>query len=272
MTSSIQLPLHIALPGMDVMLTDKFFGSMVDRPPMIHSHPCFEVICVQECTGSRFVVVPPHILHLAETMHPQTLSIDSFLFSFLPESDGNAGDICSVLRQLQNVTEIPDTFGGAVCIESLKAAMTDTRPGLGALMQAQLRLLLVQIARQLCENDHPFELNRTMDNERLGLLEEYFHLNFTDPQCSKQQLAQYIGVSERQLSRILMETYHTGFSAILLRLRMSLATALMRSGVTSASVIAEATGYVSVEAFKRAYKAWAGHRFGQDDKDGHKAE
>ena len=266
MTSSIQLPLHIALPGMDVMLTDKFFGSMVDRPPMIHSHPCFEVICVQERTGSRFVVVPPHILHLAETMHPQTLSIDSFLFSFLPESDGNAGDICSVLRQLQNVTEIPDTFGGAVCIESLKAAMTDTRPGLGALMQAQLRLLLVQIARQLCENDPPFELNRTLDNERLGLLEEYFNLNFTDPQCSKQQLARRIGVSERQLSRILMETYHTGFSVILLRLRMSLATALMRSGVTSASVIAEATGYVSAEAFRRAYKAWAGHRFDQDDK------
>jgi AraC-like DNA-binding protein len=269
MESRVKLPLHIALPGIDVMLIDKFFGSIVDQPPMVHSHPCFELICVQECTNSRFVVVPPHILHLAETFHPQTLSIDSILFSFLPESDGNTGDICGVLRQLQDVTELPDTFSGAACIEALKAALTDTRPGLEELMQAQLRLLLVQIARQLCKTEIPSEINRTLDNERLGLLEEYFNLNFTDPQCSKQQLAQRIGVSERQLSRILMETYHAGFSAILLRLRMSMATALMRSGVTSAAVIAEATGYISPEAFKRAYKAWAGHRFGQNDKEGH---
>lgn len=269
MSSGVKLPLHIALPGIDVMLTDKFFGSMVDRPPMIHSHPCFELICVQEQTGSRFVIVPPHILHLAETMHPQTLTIDSLLFSFLPDMEENPDDICCVLQRLQDVTEINDTFGGAYCIESLKAALTDTRPGLGELMQAQLRLLFVHLARQLCQADATLVMNRTLDSERLGLLEEYFHLNFTDPQCSKQQLAQYIGVSERQLSRILMETYHTGFSAILLRLRMSLATAMLRSGETSVAVIAQATGYVSVEAFKRAYKSWAGRRFGQDDKEGH---
>lgn len=261
MSSRIKLPLHIALPGIDAMLTDKFFGSIIDRPPMIHSHPCFELICVQEQTGSRFVIVPPHILHLAETMHPQTLSIDSLLFSFLPDSEGNPDDICRVLRRLQDVTEIPDTFGGAACIESLKATMTDTRPGLGELMQAQLRLLFVQLARSLCTTEQQQEIIQTLDTERLGHLEEYFNLSFADPQCSKQQLAQRIGVSERQLSRILQEKYHAGFSEILSRLRMSLAMAMIRDGETSAAVIAKATGYVSAEAFKRAYKVWAGRRF-----------
>lgn len=31
MTSRIKLPLHITLPGMDVVLTDKFFGGMLVR-------------------------------------------------------------------------------------------------------------------------------------------------------------------------------------------------------------------------------------------------
>ena len=271
MTSRIKLPLHIALPGMDVVLTDKFFGGMLVRPPMLHTHPCFELICVQERAGKRFVIVPPHTVHMAENENAGTLAIDSLLFTFLPESEGNPDDICRILRRLKDVTEIVDTFGGSACVEALKSAMTDLRPGLRELMQAQLRLLFVQLARALCQEEQIPEITQTLDDERLGLLEEYFNVNFMDPQCSKQQLAQRIGVSERQLSRILMEKYHANFSAILLRMRMSLAAAMYQNGETSAAVIAKAVGYVSPEAFKRAYKAWSGHRFGQNDKGGHAA-
>lgn len=269
MASSVKLPLHIALPGIDVLLTDKFFGGKVFRPPMLHTHPCYELICVQKEKEKYFIIVPPLVEHMATDIQGDVLAVDSLLFSFMEEDEAYLDDITQELRHLQQETKIPDTFGGTAHIESLKEALTDTRPGLYALMQAHLRLLFVQLTRESCNVEQETKLKKTLDEERLGLLEEYFHLNLTDPQCSKQQLAQLIGVSERQLSRILMEKYHAGFSAILLRMRMNLAEAMLRNGETSASAIAEATGYVSAEAFKRAYKSWAGHRFGQDNKERH---
>ena len=86
----------------------------------------------------------------------------------------------------------------------------------------------------------------------------YFNIGLKDPDCSKPQLASLLGVTERQLTRILSEIYHSTFSDILLRSRMTIAQAMVMEGRKSLEEIAQAVGYRSEEALKRAYKAYFG--------------
>ena len=263
MDREVRLPLHIALPGMDVLLTEEFFLGMEDRPPVRHSHSCFELICVEERAGVRFLLIPPLTVHLAEDVRRgDIVSIKSILITFSgPESD-EMGDICGVLRELKEPVESQDSFGGSERLCGLMTALNDSRPGQKEKLEAELRLLLVNLSRELYgDRRAAAELPHTLDEERTGLLEEYFHFHFMDSQCSKSQLAAYIGVSERQLSRILEEQYHSNFSSILQQVRMSFAQALIENGETSAEMIAAAAGYPSAAAFKRAYKNVCGRNF-----------
>jgi transcriptional regulator GlxA family with amidase domain len=99
---------------------------------------------------------------------------------------------------------------------------------------------------------------QTLYEERLAILEDYFNIGLKDPDCSKLQLAGRLGVTERQLTRILSEVYHSTFSDILLRSRMSIAHAMVMEGRKTPEEIALAVGYRSAESMKRAYRAFWG--------------
>ena len=112
----------------------------------------------------------------------------------------------------------------------------------------------------------PFERSeslpdRNLDEERLARFDEYFNVNLGNPNASKRELADAIGVCERQLTRILLDTYGCGFSEVLLHSRMTLAEARRVEGVLTSEEIAESVGYLSLFTFKRAYKRFFGMEF-----------
>lgn len=254
MESLRQNPMHISLEQMDVYLSSCFFASLTDRPPRVHTHPSFELVCVETDAGMEFVITPPLVEHLAVVAPPQNTC--SMLFSF-PQS--NVKGICSHLCQLRKQITIPDTFDGAARIRSIRACVSDTRPSAREQIAAELRLFFVCLARTIepAESDGSNGV-QTVQEERIALLENYFNIRLKDPNCSKKDLAAHIGVSERQLTRILEETYHSSFSAILLDSRMSLAEALLASGVYSVCEVAERVGYGSVANFQRVYRKYFG--------------
>ena len=126
-------------------------------------------------------------------------------------------------------------------------------------LAAELRLLFVCLARK-ANGDQATAAShqQTLDEERLAILEDYFNIGLKDPDCSKAQLATLLGVGERQLTRILSEVYHSSFSEILLRSRMNIAQAMVIEGRKNAEQIAEAVGYRSADALKRAYRSHFG--------------
>jgi len=71
-------------------------------------------------------------------------------------------------------------------------------------------------------------------------------------------LAADIGVSERQLERLFLQTLFKTPSAFYLELRLERAHALMLSTTDSLERIAENTGFSSQAHFSRAYKTWRG--------------
>lgn len=249
-------PIFIPLPGMDIHLAENFFKGVTDRPKRMHSHPAYELVCVERPDRTEFIIVPPLKEHLA--VEAGRGSITSLLFSF-SQSEGN--DICLALKSLTDApVTVPDDFDGACRIRSAKQLAGNLLlPGAREQLEAELRLLFVCLARKISSQDQtPSAHRQTLYEERLAILEDYFNIGLKDPDCSKAQLASLLGVTERQLTRILSEVYHSTFSEILLRSRMSIAHAMVIEGRKTPEQIAQAVGYRSEESLKRAYRAFFG--------------
>ena len=248
----VKYPLYIALPGMEVYLAENFFKSLTDRPPRLHSHPAYELVCIETVDGMDFRIIPPLQEHLAAEG-----TLTSLLFSYTQEAEA---DICQALKATGTQLRISDDFEGSARIRSAKQlAENILQPGAREQLAAELRLLFVCLARK-ANVGHTVTAShqQTLDEERLAILEDYFNIGLKDPDCSKSQLATLLGVGERQLTRILSEVYHSSFSEILLRSRMNIAQAMVMEGRKSVEQIAEAVGYRSAEALKRAYRSYFG--------------
>lgn len=249
-------PIYIGLPGMEVYLAESFFHGQIDRPRRLHNHPAYELVCIDTENGMEFMIIPPLMEHMAADAPPE--AVTSLLFSF---TQPTVNDIC---QTLQNIKEEPvsfhDDFQGCLRIQSIKQlANMLLLPGVYEQITTELRLLFICLARKQNNTQDNLSAHRqTLDNQRLAILEDYFNIGLKDPDCSKAQLASLLGVSERQLTRILEQTYHSTFSDILLRSRMNIAHAMAAEGRKNPEQIASAVGYRSADALKRAYRAYFG--------------
>lgn len=249
-------PLYLALPAMEVYLAENFFKSLTDRPKRMHSHPAYELVCVERPDHTEFIIVPPLKEHLAAEAAPGCIT--SLLFSFSQSADN---DICFELKRLtDNPVTVLDDFDGITRIRNAKQLAENLLlPGASEQLAAELRLLFICLARKIGRQEQmPSVRQQTLYEERLAILEDYFNIGLKNPDCSKAQLSSLLGVTERQLTRILSEVYHSTFSEILLRSRMNIAHAMVMEGRKTPEQIAQAVGYRSEESLKRAYRSFFG--------------
>lgn len=248
-----QRPICVSLPGIKIYLTNYIFQG-INRPPNKHTHPCHEIVCIQRDGETFFDIVPPLTEHFSKT--PAIGRICSFLFTFTGEEQN---DICQIIRKVDKETEVKDTFDGISRIRAIMDAVSHGSFGMDEQLKAEFRLFFVKLAQVFhSETKADSAKMYTLDDERIALLEDFFNIQMQNPNCSKQTLAAKIGVCERQLTRILRETYNSTFSAILLNSRMNTAQALLMHGGSTVEEIARAVGYTSVSSFRNAYKNFFG--------------
>ncbi len=239
----------ISLPGMEVYLGTYFFAGIPGRPPRKHIHPTYELVCVQEAEVTKFVIHPPLQEHCSPKTPNETVA--SLLFAIIDDSE----DEVAANLQVSTDVEIADTFGGFERIKALKELGTDKSSLVQEQRMAELRLLFVCLARTISGTERNMNsIKQTWDEKRIARLEEYFNINLHDPNCSKQQLAEELGVCERQLTRILEKAYRSSFSDILRASRLTLAEAMLEQGDQSAEEVAAAVGYTSFGAFRWAWQ------------------
>ena len=241
---------------MEVYLAENFFKGLTDRPPRMHSHPAYELVCIEAGESTEFMIVPPLVEHLS--VEAVSGRITSLLFAF---SQAEPADICHTLQSVSGAPiRILDDFDGCARIRNAKLLAENLLlPGAKEQLTAELRLLFVCLSRKFSHaTEEPALHPQTLYEERLAILEDYFNIGLKDPDCSKAQLASLLGVTERQLTRILSEVYHSTFSEILLRSRMTIAQAMVMEGRKTLEEIAKAVGYRSADTLKRAYRAFFG--------------
>ena len=247
---------QIDLSEVQISIVHKFIVSQKDEPSILHKHPCYELVCVEKNQGNHFLIIPPHREHFAvDTEKDDVLFVNSFLFSLNDKAPKTS--IYNVLKSYTEPTQIPDTFNGVERMRNIRDIVGDSSFGGREQLKAELQLLLVLICRALDTfEDKNQTRKQSLDEIRLCILEDYFTYNFSNPECSKRELAKLLGVCERQLSRIIYEKYNSSFTDVLLSMRMNTAKALIEDKGLSPKEVAEKVGYQSDTAFNRAYKRY----------------
>ena len=165
-----QKPIYVTLPGIEIYLTMGFLSGIADRPPNKHTHPCFEIVCLRKNKEVYFTVIPPLVEHFSKTTKDDG-RLCSFLFSF---TDDSSDDICQIIRKLNKIIEIKDTFDGITRIEEIQKSLQRKEFGSNDLVKAEFRLFFVKLA-QVFYTDDKTEKNvpQTLDDERIALLENF---------------------------------------------------------------------------------------------------
>ncbi|MBQ2890262.1 MAG: helix-turn-helix transcriptional regulator [Clostridia bacterium] len=250
--------IQVNLPGIQISVVQKFMMDKQEEIPVLHKHPCYEIIYVNKRDEKYFILIPPNTEHLAiDGRKEDIISVNSFLLSF--KGKGSSVAIYNVLKNLSEAIRIEDTFGGLNRIKSIQKLSEDNSFGFMEQLTAEFQLLIVLLCRAIGKTSKSAMKNfQTLDEKRLCILEDYFTYNFASPSCSKKELALLLGVCERQLTRIIEKQYNSSFSEVLLTMRMNMARAMIEENKVSIEKIVEKVGYESVSAFQRAYKRFFG--------------
>lgn len=134
--------------------------------------------------------------------------------------------------------------------------LSEKKPLSHKCIRAAFHLLLINLLRDLGLKME--ERDREGNNEeaiRRNAIDTFFGSNMPFG-CSKERLARELGVSERQLGRILQDLYGKSFREMLLQSRMENAAWMLRSSDRPIGEVARALKYSSEVPFCQAFREW----------------
>lgn len=275
--SIYKLELKMGAYALDVSFPDMFEEIEVTKLPYHHIHAKYEMVFVCAKDGGEprcFMVNPPrckHATHFENQTQPLYLTSIRFAVKKRQGTDiretAPGGSILDWLFALRGPVVVPDTFQGEARIHAVRRELREQKSGYLEVAQAELTLLLLELARHLPReqtSEHPVAAN--LDELKLDLIDEFFYQNYDRPDCKREDLAQMLCISERQLSRIFAQNYAMSFRERLLQTRMEMAEALRSSEHFSAEQLSEKVGYSSASAFRAAYKNYFGKSFKESRK------
>jgi len=122
------------------------------------------------------------------------------------------------------------------------------------LQRALLMQLIIQIFRLLRLWDKKDEVSHILTGvERVAYIDDFFENNFAET-AGEEMLAEQLGLSKRQLARVLQKNYGMGYRQKLICARMDRAAWLLRTTHKPISQVAEDVGYVSESAFYQVFR------------------
>ncbi len=249
---------RVDMPGMYVIFStfnsDFYAKNKTPGIEIAHTHCCYETTFFSRDGKNFCIVSPPFCRHSTVPVSPGER------FSFMFVLTGSKPDrISEVFSRLESSVEVEDDFGGLRCAEEIRTLAIDMVFGAKELIAAQMRTVMVKLAQILNRGVlEQLPKKQTLEEERELRLENFFSAMVKDPNCSKLQLADELGVSERQLTRILQELYGKNYHELVLESRMRLAQALLEKGESVDDAMTK-SGYVSRRTFERAYRKYFGH-------------
>lgn len=256
----------------NISFPDEFMEKEVGKTPCQHIHAKYEVVfvCGKDGKGPGFFQVnPPRCKHATcFDEHTRPLYLISMLFSAKQHQPVDnkqitqQNSLLDVFFTLQDSVIVPDTFGGKDRIFGARREMQEQKNGYLELAQAEMMMLLLGLARCLsAQQDDQQPRTANFDELKLDLIDEFFVQNCARMDCKREDLAELLSISERQLCRILAINYSMSFRERLLQTRMEMAESLRKSEHLTAEQLAERVGYSSASAFRAAYKHYFGYSF-----------
>ena len=234
-----------------------------DSAYYFHSHPFFELHLVRKgefryrcgdrsfsLRSGQFCLFCPGAYHAPE------------------HGDSGSLRICIRLELLRSPRPLRDeleraaerapayTGDGLAVLETaadLQAELSCPGPFSPDMVRSLLSRLLLLVVRSLEIPSPNPEVPSTLDRERSAILDAFFNDRFAEP-AGEAELASALGVSRRQLERILQKTCGQSFRDRLTEVRIETACGLLRGSDLSVREISERVGYSSPSSFTVCFR------------------
>ncbi len=258
----------------NVLLTitlDSGFISEAVTGTQMHSHPIFEVqggllgdfrvqlpegesVCVREDT---LALIPPDLYHAIKTSG--TAKRFTLRFSVLPLESDRGEDIYQCFRSVKNVIFLEEAPELIALFYRIRAEYLQPTSVSLALCKAYLTEFLLLLYRRISETvkeapQDAYLLARSDDeNARYNKIEIFINAHLGE-QLREEHLAESLGLSVRQTSRIMQSIFGMSFKQKLLQMRLYYAKGLLSATKEPVESIAEAVGYSSCAGFHIAFR------------------
>ena len=253
--------------SLTVTLDNAVYESAV-RPTPLHSHPVFELqavlsgkLLLDTTSGTEFLIrenelclLPPDFYHgvrAFEQTHRMTLR-----FSIRRLADAEV-DLHSRFAMLSDATHIADGAKILAVLTRIRDEVLSPTATTGAICRAYFSELFLLLYRslgeggenaahtQLCESDD--------ENARYNKIELLMQQHMAEI-FREEDLAEALGLSVRQTSRMMQKIFGMSFRKKLLELRLHYAKGLLLTTEEPVEKIAATVGYTSPSGFHIAFK------------------
>lgn len=231
-----------------------------------HSNTCYELHIILEGTCSlafdeqthvmlpgQAVLIAPNVFHA-----PSAVSKAFCRFSLSFSADRTlAGALSGIDREEYRFFD-PGSQAVSLCRDILRELDGDAflNRELTSALFSQLMILCLRAVHEEPETAPAATKSLTQEDE-IERIDNFFAL-YPPERQTRQELAEYLHCSQRQLIRKMQALYGVSFRQKLIASRMDLARYLLRSTEKSVNEISNAVGYADNAAFFRAFRQHAG--------------
>lgn len=231
-----------------------------------HSNTCYELhiildgTCnlafdagIHSMTAGQAVLIAPNVFHA-----PSDVSNPFCRFSLSFSVEREVLDAMDAVDREGYLFFDPGSQVTALCREILREL--DEEPflhrELTSALFSQLMILCLRAVHGAVENEHKAEKHQTQEDE-IERIDNFFAM-YPPERQTRQELADYLHCSQRQLIRKMQALYGVSFRQKLIASRMDLARYLLRSTESSVNEISVKVGYADNAAFFRAFRQHTG--------------
>lgn len=134
---------------------------------------------------------------------------------------------------------------------------TDGQPFSREYDRALLSLMLVELARDRCPIQSPAASAATPDEARTLVMDDFLNRHFSE-NGAEDRLAAALGLSRRQLDRVMRSRYGMGYREKIARIRLEVAKDLLGRTELSVQAVGERVGYANASNFTVFFKRCTG--------------
>ena len=239
------------------------------RTTPFHSHPVFEMQAVTEgelifqtsnaeqirVTRGGICLIPPDIYHLVDAkMGTRRLTLR---FSCHARQKEDCEDLFSRFATLHTLTHLSDAADLILLLQKIKEETLSNQAASAPLCRAYLCELFLLLYRRLGAVMNPQEnvsLQKSDDaNARYNKIEILMQQHISEPICEA-DLAELLGLSIRQTSRVVRSIFGMSFRKKLSELRLHYAKGLLITTDLPIDMIGAEVGYASPSGFHIAFR------------------
>jgi YesN/AraC family two-component response regulator len=258
-----------------IELATSYKSAYQDDPYFRHAHHAYEIHYIEEGSCKLRVgeqqyllqegdlcLIAPNVYHSQKIMSNQNFDRISLSFKLnVPEKRQLDDETRVLIETLQSAHffHFPAKFMNDL-FHRMKDAAINTEEKIGGMLKlkALVELVLIELLQHINNlKTSTMTTISSLDQRRGVIIDEFFHYQFQINNGNR-ILADKLGLTNRQLDRVLKKIYGKGFREMLLEMRLEVAKDLLYTTDKSIADIAEITGYMNIVNFSSFIKKMTG--------------